>query len=88
MIVIKGPGAITHHGLRHSTIIAARTTRSGAGRDCACGHAFVRSQAARAGGPVDARRGEGTTAFLVILAMTLGLILPRLLFGHLLPVFE
>jgi hypothetical protein len=29
-----------------------------------------------------------TTAFLVILAMTLGLILPRLLFGHLLPAFE
>ncbi|MET4488963.1 hypothetical protein ABIA94_004547 [Bradyrhizobium sp. LA7.1] len=31
---------------------------------------------------------NGTTAFLVILTMTLGLILPRLLFGHLLPASE
>ena len=31
---------------------------------------------------------NGTTAFLVILAMTLGLILPRLLFGHFLPAPE
>jgi hypothetical protein len=28
---------------------------------------------------------NGTTAFLVILAMTIGLILPRLLFEHVLP---
>jgi hypothetical protein len=31
---------------------------------------------------------NGTTAFLVILAMTLGLILPRLLFEHFLPAPE